>query len=86
MNNDWMIIYRETDYAHFLFNGEWPVSIRPHAQAWGEQYSDKVEEQISKTENDIPLLKTVLNNTRKKIFTCNGVRYVVLQRGEFIND
>jgi hypothetical protein len=82
-----MIVYRENDYNHFLFNGEWPVAIRPHLVPWGKVSEETSAQQaIENTEKDIPLLQSILNNPRKKTFTCNGVRHIVSQRGKFIND
>jgi hypothetical protein len=82
-----MIVYREFDYAHYLFDGKWPIPIGPHSEPWGEQYAEKkeVKEQIIATEQDLPMLNDILAS-KKKLFTVSKKRYQIIYRGTFISE
>ena len=79
----YMIMYRELDMSHYLFNEQWPIGISVPATSFGEHaMGTNVDNQTLYTECHIKALLEVLNS-RKRTFTIDGLRYVIIHRGEF---
>jgi hypothetical protein len=85
-----MIIMRESDGVHFLYNGEGcvrisPLSIADYAAArdpdstpkWHHEYGDLPEKEHV-------IMRSFMNNSRQKVMTIPGYgRYQVIDRGSF---
>jgi hypothetical protein len=84
MTNKWMLFFKESDFSYYLFNGQWPVAVRPHTSSFEQQpEDDTMEKQCARVEKYIPLLEEVLEKPRVKVFVVNKSRYIVAQRGTF---
>lgn len=82
---NWMLFYREADCIYYFFNGKWPIAVTPNADAWGKEGNNSVQEQIESAEKDVPLLNKILKS-KKRVFTKGPVRYIIVQRGIFIEE
>lgn len=76
---NYMIFYRDSDGAFFLFNGEWPIVITPGAPCFGE--GKTVKAQIQDTKNHLPLLRAELLKTDSTKFYAHEDMCWVTQRG-----
>jgi hypothetical protein len=78
----WVLFYREVDMCYYLYNGKWPVCVmqKPKMVAWDSDPTD------SDLPNSVTTLNEVLSNSRKKTFTIGKQRYVVTNRGVFLED
>jgi hypothetical protein len=78
----YMVFYREFDNSHYLFNEQWPIGISVPATSFGKHAAgSNVDKQIEYAEKHIKELLEVLNS-RKRTFTIDGLRYVIIHRGE----
>lgn len=75
----WMIFYREADGNHFLFNGEWPISITPGGNAYGGTDTGFKK----RVEKDVPILNEIMSS-KKRLFKINQQRYIIIARGNFV--
>jgi hypothetical protein len=80
-----MILYRESDNSHFLFNGEWPIGITPNGNSWAADKTDLIDQQIKLTELDISKLNAVLQKPEQSTFLLNKTKYIVTYRSKFID-
>lgn len=69
-----MIFRNEANGDHYIYNGEVAINFMPVANrnVWSEDDYDIVHEMYI--------------NTRKKLFTHQGVRYIIVSRGTFIEN
>lgn len=77
----WMLILRESDGAHFIWNGEGCVRVSPvngdePAPTWHQEYK-----KIPKDE--IELLNATMNSRARGFTIPNQARYRIIARGEF---
>ena len=74
MNQQWMIFRSEATGDHYIYNGELAINFMPvaHKNVWSEDDYDIVHE--------------VYINNRKKLFVNQGVRYIIVSRGTFIEN
>lgn len=82
---NWMLFYREADCTYYFFNGHWPVAVTPNADAWGKEGNNTAQEQIERTEKDVSLLNEILKS-KKRGFTKSHIRYIIVQRGIFLEE
>lgn len=91
---NYFIFYREKDLCHYLWNGEFPISLDNDQESWASNETTKqgsvelyVDTQLQAEiiAHDKPLLDEV-NNSKKRTFTIRGQKYIVLQRGEFVTE
>lgn len=77
----WFMFYREVDMCYYLYNGVWPVCITQpkNMVPW-------TKDDINELPVGVSILNEVLSNNRKKTFTIDKQRYVVVCRGVFLEE
>ena len=68
-----MIFRSEANGNHYIYNGDRAINFTPNEanNVWGGDYRE---------------LSATFGNSRKKLFVKNGVRYIVVSRGTFVEN